>query len=65
MELDAAITRALAETGLPAGLASIVRTLHEQPDDSWRACCQSQCRPCSLDLARAVDRVRELLAGHD
>ena len=62
MDLEAALGTALAEAGLGEDQRGTVRVLASQDDDRWRECCGSGCSPCVLQLARAVDRVRELMA---
>ena len=56
-----AITQALAHAGLDEGSRALVEALLPQEDDGWRVCCGSNCKPCSTQLAAAVDRARELL----
>ena len=61
MDLESALGAALVETGLGEDQRGTVRVLVEQDDDRWRECCGSGCTPCVVQLARAVDRVRELV----
>ncbi len=56
-----AVTQACAEAGLDPAFAGIVESLMDETDDRWRACCGSNCTPCSVTLAAAVDRAREIL----
>ena len=63
MTLDEALSLALREAELDESSRAFVTSLLEVDDDSWRTCCGSNCKPCSTQLALAVDRVRELLKG--
>jgi hypothetical protein len=59
---ERALAQAVAETGLDPVWSGNVRELHTRIDEAWRGrCCGSNCDPCVLTLARAVDRLRELL----
>jgi hypothetical protein len=53
------VRRACVEAGLDPSLAGLVESLMER-DDTWRTCCGSSCNPCTVPLAAAVDRAREL-----
>jgi hypothetical protein len=62
--LDALVLRALERCGLSPSLARSVAALVPRRLDDWRVCCGSDCDPCVVPLARAVDMVRaELDAG--
>ena len=61
MTTHEAITKALAQAGLDEGSRALVEMLLAQEDDGWRACCGSNCKPCSTQLGVAVDHARELL----
>lgn len=56
-----AITKALAHAGLDEASRALVEVLLDQQDDGWRACCGSNCKPCSTQLGVAVDKARELI----
>ena len=56
-----AITAALKEARLDESDRSIVEFYLGFDDDSWRACCGSDCIPCMNQVAQAVDHARGLL----
>lgn len=59
---ESALARAVSEAGLDPVWTGNVRELHFRRDEAWRGrCCGGGCDPCVLQLARAVDRLRELL----
>lgn len=60
MDLEAAVDVAVKETGLDPIWRGNVRSLYQREDENWRRCCGGGCDPCVLQLARAVDRVKEL-----
>lgn len=59
--LDDALQRAMAEHQLDSEWRGTVLELIERRDQFWRRCCESNCDPCALQLARVVDRVRQLM----
>jgi hypothetical protein len=63
MSQDEAISQALSHAGLDEGSRALVAVLLHQSDDGWRACCGSNCKPCSTQLAVAVDHARALLTS--
>jgi hypothetical protein len=62
LDLETALDRAVAETGLDPIWRGNVKSLLEREGD-WRRCCGSHCDPCVLHLGEAVDRVRQLMRG--
>jgi hypothetical protein len=56
-----AVTQALETAGLHESQASLIDFYLDRPDGSWRDCCGSNCVPCALQIAQAVDKARALL----
>lgn len=56
-----AISAGLTEARLAESDRSIVEFYLDRDDDSWRACCGSDCIPCMTQVAQAVDVARGLL----
>lgn len=61
--IDRAVAQSVAECGLDAGFARTVRQFLFTDSTEWNLCCGAGCDPCVTELARAVDRARELLEG--
>ncbi len=62
MDPEAALDEAVRYAGLDPIWRGNVRSLHERADEEWRdKCCGSNCDPCVVTLARAVDRFRLLM----
>ncbi len=59
--VERAIARAMQENGLETGYRVFVVQYLTRADSTWRRCCDSGCEPCVMQLARVVDRTRELL----
>lgn len=62
MTEDEALTRAAVERGLDLAWLPELRSMLRTDRAAWRACCGGLCTPCVLDLGRAVERARALLA---
>ncbi|MEZ4438220.1 MAG: hypothetical protein R3B72_03985 [Polyangiaceae bacterium] len=58
---DEAIRQAMRENMLDEAYRSYVDAFLRRDDDLWRSCCDSGCDPCSAQIARVVDRVRQLM----
>jgi hypothetical protein len=63
MSLERAIEMAMREQMLDPAYRGFVMLYLGRPDDHWRQCCNGSCEPCVLQIARVVDRVRELCSG--
>ena len=61
VDIEDALTRALAEQGIQEGFRETIRRLIYEESDSWRRCCGSGCEPCVLQMERAVDDVRRAI----
>lgn len=64
MDVESALSQAMAENQLDEVYRGLVRSLLTREDDFWRRCCGSNCDPCALTFGRVVDRVRQLLSEH-
>jgi hypothetical protein len=62
VKLEAAMAQAMREHMLEDAYRGFVLLYLHRPDDHWRQCCYGSCEPCVLQIARVVDRVRELTA---
>ncbi|WP_224368245.1 hypothetical protein [Hyalangium versicolor] len=60
-DVEAALTRASEELGLPSYYRSLVRTLLRDPEGRWPRCCGGGCEPCAQTLVRVAARTLELL----
>lgn len=60
--VDDIVRQAMSENMLPEVYLPFVMDFLHRKDDAWRQCCNSDCDPCVLALARVVDRARQLMA---
>ncbi len=60
IDLDAALTQASEELGLPIYYRSCVRPLLRQPKHEWPTCCGAGCDPCAQTLVAVAERVLAL-----
>jgi len=61
-ELDAALTQASEEHGLPPWYRDCVRPLLRMPKEQWPRCCGGGCEPCNHTVVAVAERVQQLLA---
>lgn len=59
--IDEIVRQAMAENMLADIYRPFVMDFLHRRDDVWRQCCNSACEPCVLQLARVVDRARQLM----
>jgi hypothetical protein len=60
--IDDIVRQAMNENMLLEIYRPFVMDFLHRRDDVWRQCCNSDCDPCVLQLARVVDRARQLMA---
>lgn len=60
---EAALARALAESGIEEAYRESVRELLDRADADMPRCCDGDCAPCVTALIRAALRVRQLVAA--
>ncbi|MCB9598362.1 MAG: hypothetical protein H6719_36950 [Sandaracinaceae bacterium] len=63
MSEEDALRQAAEELEIDPAYLPELRDMLRTDRSSWRACCGMLCTPCVLDLGRAIDRTRSLIAA--